>query len=239
MRVARRTFLASAAGVGGGSGRHASRPRRRAESRSSCIMRSRRCRARTTNFWRRGRARSRRRSGGRIRIDHVSLDAARRRAGRICSTRRATASPISPGRSRAHAGAVSRRSRRSNCRFVPSRRALVSSKALEDYAAPTGGRIPRGASDLLFLLRPRRAARQPAGPHHRGDQGFEAARADAVRRRSGARGSARSRADAERAAAAGDHRPRGRRLRRSLEHGADASGSTICSRPTPSFPIRR
>ena len=46
---------------------------------------------------------------------------------------------------------------------------------------------------------------------------------------------ARRRADAERAIAAGDQPARGRRLHRSVGHGAGASSSTTCSRRTPNF----
>ena len=167
----------------------------------------------------------------------VSLDAARRRAGAICSTRRAMASPIIVWAQPSHTPGRFPKIEVFELPFVPSRRALVSSKAIDDYAPrQPGGRIPRGASDLLFVLRPRRAARQPAGPHHRGDQGPAAARADPFRRSKRCIGSARS-----------PCRCRARSCRwRSPSTWSTAasirgtwcrrSSSTICSRRTPSSP---
>ena len=227
-------------GVARGSGRHASRasPTRR-NSRSSCITRSPRCRARTTSFWRRGRAKSRRnRAAASASICFPRCSSAARRP--ICSTRRATGSSILAWAQPSKTPGRFPKIEAFELPFVPSRRALVSSKAVEDFAArQPGRRIPRGSSDLLLVLRPRRVAHHPAGPHRRGNSGLAAARADPIRRRSGACARCDRRADAERAAAAGDQPTRGRRLHRSVGHGADASSSTICSRRTPNFPICR
>ena len=106
-------------------------------------------------------------------------------------------------------------------------------------ARQLGGRIPRGASDLLFLLRPRRAAHQPAGPHHRGDYGTCGCTCRPASPSKRCIGSARS-----------PCRCRARNCRwRSPSTWSTAasirgtwcrrSSSMICSRPTPNSPIRR
>ena len=108
--------------------------------------------------------------------------------------------------------------------FVPARRALVSSKALQDFAAINlNDEFREVHTDLILVHRSRRGACQSIRSDDRRCQRFEIARADAICRRGGARARCASRADADRAAAAGNHPARCRRLRRSLAHGAAAA----------------
>ena len=129
----------------------------RRRSRSSCIMPSRRCRACTTNFLAPWARKVEAESGGRIRIDIFPsmqlggapaqlFDQARDGAVDIVWA----APSLTPGRFP--------KIETFELPFLPSRRALVSSKALQDFAAIyLKDEFARGSSALFLLLRSRRA----------------------------------------------------------------------------------
>ena len=107
----------------------------RRRSRSSCITAfSAVSSVRTTSSWRPGRARSKRiRTAASASIFFRRCSSAARR--RSFSIRPATASSISSGRRRAARRAASPRIEIFELPFVSSRRALVNSKAIQDFAA--------------------------------------------------------------------------------------------------------
>ena len=221
MRSSAAAHFSPHGGVTGGSGRSALRARRYAASHAqtaSFFLVG--VRARMSSFSCRGRARSRRsRAAASASIFFPRCSSAVRR--RSFSIRRATGSPISFGRCRAIRRGVLPRSKCSSCRSLPSRRALVNSKALQDYAAANLQDEFREVRPLCFLVpRPRRSARQPHHPHHRRSQRLAVACREPPRRRSGASARRAGGQRADPAGSDGDRRTCHRRLPRSVGRGA-------------------
>ena len=153
MAVGRRTVSGFGRGVARGARRAApGAGRRRRTSPSSCIMRSRRCRACTRQFSGAVGAQGRGRVGRPHPHRHLSLDAARRQPAELFDQARDGIVDIvwampskTPGRFP--------KIELFELPFVPSRRALVSSKALEDFAARTLMDEFREIHPICFVVR--------------------------------------------------------------------------------------